>query len=40
MVSATGEHRVMQAMPDVDTDFKLKSLATEAEAGRVAFFAT
>lgn len=39
MVSATGEHRVMQAMPDVDTDFKLKSLAAEAEAGRVAFFA-
>src|SRR5262249_3827458 len=38
MVSATGDHRVMQAMPGVDTDFQLLSLAGEADAGRVGFF--
>jgi hypothetical protein len=39
MVSAGGEHRVMQAMPEIDTEFVLLSLADEAAAGRVAFFA-
>lgn len=38
MVSTSGDYRVMQAMPGVDTNFKLLSLAGEAEAGRVAFF--
>lgn len=38
MVTAHGDHRVMQAMPGVDVDFKLLSLGAEAEAGRVEFF--
>lgn len=38
MMSANGDHRVMRAMPDVDTNFRSKSLAEEAEAGRVLFF--
>lgn len=37
MVSATGNHRVMQAMPDVDTNFNLLSLFGEAAEGRVRF---
>lgn len=37
MVTANGDHRVMQAMPGVDVDFKLLSLGTEADAGRVEF---
>lgn len=37
MVSATGNHRVMQAMPDVDTNFNLMSLYVESAAGRVRF---
>lgn len=35
MVAATGDHRVMQAMPGVNTDFQLFSLADEASAGRI-----
>lgn len=37
MVTANGDHRVMQAMPGVDVDFKLLSLATEADAGRITY---
>lgn len=37
MVTATGDHRVMEAMPGVDVDFKLRSLAAEADAGAVQY---
>lgn len=38
MVSHAGDIRVMQAMPDVDTNYILTSLFDEADAGRIAFF--
>lgn len=37
MVTANGDHRVMQAMPGIDVDFRLLSLSEEAAAGRIAF---
>jgi hypothetical protein len=37
MVSYQGDIRVMQAMPDVDTNYALVSLFSEADAGRIAF---
>ncbi len=37
MVTANGDHRVMQAMPGVDVDFKLLSLSAEADAGRIEY---
>lgn len=37
MVTVTGDHRVMQAMPGVDVDFKLRSLAAETAAGAVQY---
>ncbi len=37
MVSVSGDHRVMQAMPGIDTEFKLASLAEEASAGQLKF---
>jgi ketosteroid isomerase-like protein len=37
MVTANGDHRVMQAMPGIDVDFKLLSLGEEAEQGRIEF---
>ncbi|KHK90744.1 nuclear transport factor 2 family protein [Novosphingobium malaysiense] len=37
MVTYTGDIRVMQAMPDVDTNYVLSSLFEEAEAGTVDF---
>jgi hypothetical protein len=37
MVSYGGDVRVMQAMPGVDTDYVLLSLAEEAEGGRIRF---
>ena len=38
MVTASGDLRVMQAMPGVDTNYAFYALAAEAAAGRVAFF--
>jgi hypothetical protein len=38
MVTYGGDLRVMQAMPGVDTNYVLASLADEAEAGRIEFF--
>lgn len=38
MVTANGDHRVMQAMPGIDVDFKLLSLSAEAAAGQIKFF--
>jgi len=37
MVTANGDHRVMQAMPGVDVAFNLLSLGDEGDAGRVAY---
>lgn len=37
MVTANGDHRVMQAMPGVDVDFKLRSLAVDTAAGHVEY---
>lgn len=38
MVSYTGDIRVMQAMPGVDTNYTLLALFAEAQAGRIGFF--
>lgn len=38
MVSHTGDVRVMQAMPDVDTNYVLSALSAEVDAGKVSFF--
>ncbi|PEQ13787.1 hypothetical protein B2G71_05600 [Novosphingobium sp. PC22D] len=37
MVSYAGDHRVMQAMPGVDTNYVLASLFQEADAGNIGF---
>jgi hypothetical protein len=38
MVSYGGDIRVMQAMPGIDTDYRLLALSAEDRAGRVSFF--
>lgn len=38
MVSYGGDIRVMQAMPDVDTNYVLSALFAEADAGQLKFF--
>lgn len=38
MLSYTGDIRVMQAMPGVDTNYPLLALSAEAQAGRIGFF--
>jgi len=37
MVTANGDHRVMQAMPGVDVNFNLLSLGEEAAAGNIVY---